>query len=38
MQALLAAQEALDQNANPRLTLEVLLLDLPTVSTGSAAR
>ncbi len=38
MQALLAAQEALDQNANPRLTLEVLLLDLPIVSTGNAAR
>jgi DNA polymerase-3 subunit delta' len=38
MQALLAAQEALDQNANPRLTLEVLLLDLPIISTGSAAR
>ncbi len=38
LQALLAAQEALDQNANPRLTLEVLLLDLPLLSTGNAAR
>ncbi|MEO7000381.1 MAG: DNA polymerase III subunit delta' [Ktedonobacterales bacterium] len=31
LRALLAAQTALDQNANPRLTLEVLLLDLPTL-------
>jgi DNA polymerase-3 subunit delta' len=29
LQALLLAQVALDMNANPRLTLEVLMLDLP---------
>jgi len=31
MQALLAAQAALDQNGNPRLTMENLLLELPTL-------
>jgi DNA polymerase-3 subunit delta' len=31
LQALLAAQAALEQNANPRLTLDVLMLDLPEV-------
>jgi DNA polymerase-3 subunit delta' len=36
MQSLLTAQAALDTNANPRLTLEVLMLDLPTL--GAAQR
>jgi DNA polymerase-3 subunit delta' len=31
LQSLLGAQAALEQNANPRLTLDVLMLDLPTV-------
>ncbi|HEX6122344.1 MAG TPA: DNA polymerase III subunit delta', partial [Ktedonobacterales bacterium] len=31
MHSLLTAQAALDANANPRLTLEVLMLDLPTL-------
>jgi DNA polymerase III subunit delta' len=38
LQSLLAAQAALDQNANPRLTLDVLMLDLPTVPTPTAWR
>lgn len=32
LRKLLAAQAALDANANPRLTLEVLLLDLPRIA------
>src|SRR5579884_1183492 len=31
LRRLVEAQAALDQNANPRLTLDVLLLDLPTL-------
>jgi DNA polymerase-3 subunit delta' len=34
MQALLTAQVNLDANANPRLTLEVLMLDLPALGSG----
>jgi DNA polymerase-3 subunit delta' len=34
MHALLTAQAALDANANPRLTLEVLMLDLPTLGAA----
>jgi DNA polymerase-3 subunit delta' len=36
--ALLAAHQALEANANPQLTLEVLLLDLPVVAPGVAPR
>ena len=32
LRALVAAQAALDQNANPRLTFDVLMLDLPYVA------
>jgi DNA polymerase-3 subunit delta' len=35
LRKLLDAQLALDQNANPRLTLEVLLLDLPAPASAS---
>jgi DNA polymerase III subunit delta' len=35
LQALVAAQANLEANANPRLTLEVLMLDLPTLSSRS---
>jgi DNA polymerase-3 subunit delta' len=38
LQALLAAQAALEQNANPRLTLDVLMLDLPSVPTSTPGR
>lgn len=34
LRSLLAAQAALDQNANPRLTFDVLMLDLPSPFTG----
>jgi DNA polymerase III subunit delta' len=34
LRALLAAQVALDQNANPRLTFDVLMLDLPRLAAG----
>ena len=37
LHALLAAQAALDQNANPRLTFDVLMLDLPHLSPASSA-
>ncbi|MGZ6390999.1 MAG: hypothetical protein ACXWQZ_17300, partial [Ktedonobacterales bacterium] len=37
LRALLAAQTALDQNANPRLTFDVLMLDLPHLSPASSA-
>lgn len=37
LRALLAAQAALDQNANPRLTFDVLMLDLPTASATAPA-
>lgn len=37
LRALLAARAALDQNASPRLTFDVLMLDLPTVHGGQAA-
>ncbi|MGH2485321.1 MAG: hypothetical protein ACRDHE_04840, partial [Ktedonobacterales bacterium] len=37
LRALLAARAALDQNANPRLTFDVLMLDLPLL-TGDGAR
>ena len=35
LRALLAGQKALDENGNPRLTFEVLLLDLPTLPHSS---
>ncbi|HEV2461407.1 MAG TPA: DNA polymerase III subunit delta' [Ktedonobacterales bacterium] len=38
LRALLNAQVALDQNANPRLTLEVLMLDLPTLAPAHGSR
>lgn len=34
LRSLLAAQVALDQNANPRLTFDVLMLDLPATMIG----
>ena len=34
LRALMNAQVALDQNANPRLAIEVLLLDLPSLSAA----
>ena len=34
LRSLLAARVALDQNANPRLTFDVLMLDLPTARDG----
>jgi DNA polymerase-3 subunit delta' len=36
LRALLAARAALDQNANPRLTFDVLMLDLPLLTGGHA--
>ncbi len=33
LRSLVDAQAALEQNANPRLTLDVLMLDLPTLTT-----
>ncbi len=36
LQSLLAAQAALEQNANPRLTLDVLMLDLPSLPSRTA--
>ncbi|MBF6589854.1 MAG: DNA polymerase III subunit delta' [Ktedonobacterales bacterium] len=38
MESLFAARTALDANANPRLTLEVLMLDLPTLGGAEAER
>ena len=38
LRALLAAQTALDQNANPRLTFDVLMLDLPHLPPSAAHR
>lgn len=38
LRALIEAQAALDANANPRLTLEVLMLDLPSVSAANSRR
>jgi DNA polymerase-3 subunit delta' len=38
LRALIEAQSALDQNANPRLTLDVLMLDLPHLSRQASAR
>jgi DNA polymerase-3 subunit delta' len=38
LQALLAAQAALEQNANPRLTLDVLMLDLPSLPAPAPRR
>lgn len=38
LRRLLEGQAALDQNANPRLTMDVLLLDLPFLQRASAAR
>jgi DNA polymerase-3 subunit delta' len=38
LRKLVGAQVALDQNANPRLTLDVLLLDLPTLGAVPTAR
>ena len=38
LRALLEAQGALDANANPRLTLEVLLLELPYLNASSPRR
>ncbi|HEU5440305.1 MAG TPA: DNA polymerase III subunit delta' [Ktedonobacterales bacterium] len=35
LRALLAAQAALDQNANPRLTFDVLMLDLPRLAAAA---
>jgi hypothetical protein len=36
--SLLAAQTALEQNANPRLTFDVLMLDLPSVPASIPER
>ncbi len=36
LRALIEARSALDVNANPRLTLEVLMLDLPAANSASA--
>lgn len=38
LRALIEAQAALDQNANPRLTLDVLMLDLPSLARQASAR
>lgn len=38
LRSLLAAQAALEQNANPRLTLDVLMLDLPNLPGVSSPR
>ena len=38
LRALIAAQNALDANANPRLTLEVLMLDLPALKASAPQR
>lgn len=38
LRALVEAQNTLDANANPRLTLEVLLLDLPHISASAPRR
>lgn len=38
LRALIEAQAALDQNANPRLTLDVLMLDLPHLARQASAR
>ena len=38
LRALVEAQNALDANANPRLTLEVLMLDLPRVGASAPRR
>jgi DNA polymerase-3 subunit delta' len=38
LRSLLEAQAALDSNANARLTLEVLMLDLPVVPASSSRR
>lgn len=38
LRKLIEARAALDQNANPRLTFDVLLLDLPSLQRSSASR
>lgn len=38
LSALIAAREALEANANPQLTIESLLLDLPTLPVSDARR
>ena len=38
LRALVAAQAALDQNANPRLMFDVLMLDLPQVARAATSR
>jgi hypothetical protein len=34
VRAILQTQESLDQNVNPRMAFEVLMLDTPTIKTS----